>query len=195
MPSLALPQLVDLALAVILAILFRELAVETLRHRLFRIRNELFLYWADSGLPFDHPAYVGLRYVFNSGIRFAHRMTPLRLFPVFLYMMMAGVRRESILDPIRDLERRLGQVPDPETRKQLLTFFEQAMRDMGIFLLSGSLSGWVLFALLCLVMVSKLVIARSSHVARIIRVYLAKEAAYCGRGAQVVALCSESENM
>src|SRR5438552_200824 len=128
MPSLALPQLVDLGLAVILAILFRELAVEMLRHRLFRIRNELFAYWADSGLAFDHAAYVGLRYGFNSWLRFAHRMTPLRLLPVVLYIL-ATVPRESIFDPIRDLERRLDQVPDPKMRKRLRTFFEQAMRD------------------------------------------------------------------
>jgi len=54
--------------------LYRDYRVDLFRQELFQVRDELFDFAAQGQIPFDHPAYVGLREVFNGYIRFAHRV-------------------------------------------------------------------------------------------------------------------------
>jgi hypothetical protein len=52
-----------------------EYRLDSLRDRLFAIRERLFDYAADGNVSFDHPAYTKLRMRINSLIRFGYRLT------------------------------------------------------------------------------------------------------------------------
>lgn len=55
--------------------LVRQCRVDTLRCRLFQLRDDLFDLAAEDKLDFGHPAYVSLRGQINDLLRFAHRIT------------------------------------------------------------------------------------------------------------------------
>jgi hypothetical protein len=59
-----------------LFICWRPYRLDAPRYTLFRLRDELFLVATDeNSLPFQHPAYTGLRNDLNSMIRFAEKMS------------------------------------------------------------------------------------------------------------------------
>lgn len=55
--------------------LYREYRVDRFRQHIFALRNELFLYAADGGIPFDHPSYAFVRRNLNGMLRFGHHLT------------------------------------------------------------------------------------------------------------------------
>lgn len=69
-------------LVIIALWLYRDYQVDVFRENLFELRNELFDFAATGGIPFDDPAYRGLRAVCNGYIRFGHRVSFL---PGFLF--------------------------------------------------------------------------------------------------------------
>lgn len=54
---------------------FRDYRVDAFRERLFRLREDLFLFAANGGIPFEHPAYRMLRSTINGMIRYAERIS------------------------------------------------------------------------------------------------------------------------
>lgn len=76
--------------------LYRNHRVDVLRHRLFVIRNDLFLSAARGDIPFDHPAYLMTRKTLNGNIRFAHQlsMTQLLMSRLFIGDDMSTIRAE-----------------------------------------------------------------------------------------------------
>ena len=78
---------------VVIAALWRQTAVASARLHLFEARNELFIYWADTGLPFNTPAYCRLRKMINNSIRFANVTTPARF--VFFYIWYEYINKKS----------------------------------------------------------------------------------------------------
>lgn len=54
---------------------FRDYRVDAFRERLFRLREDLFLFAANGGIPFEHPAYRILRSTINGMIRYAERIS------------------------------------------------------------------------------------------------------------------------
>src|SRR6266513_245936 len=63
-----------LLLAVLYFWLYRDYRMDLFRHRLFRLRDELFDVARDGALSFDHPAYGLLRMTLNGFIRFGGRL-------------------------------------------------------------------------------------------------------------------------
>jgi hypothetical protein len=59
---------------------WRLYRVDRVRHELFELRNELFLYAADNGISFKDGAYIILRRRIEAVIRFAHKLNVTRLF-------------------------------------------------------------------------------------------------------------------
>lgn len=57
----------------------KEYRISAFRERLFSIRDELFAFAADDGVPFDSPAYLQLRDLINGMLQFAHRVSFLTL--------------------------------------------------------------------------------------------------------------------
>lgn len=56
------------------------------RQKLFAIRDELFDFAADGGIPFEHPAYCTLRADVNRLIRFAERLSLSRVVLVLFFV-------------------------------------------------------------------------------------------------------------
>jgi len=54
---------------------YRDYRIDRLRHRLFVIRNDLFLAAARDEIELDHPAYLMIRKTLNGNIRFAHQLS------------------------------------------------------------------------------------------------------------------------
>ena len=63
----------------LLFILYRDYRADSLRQDLFEIRDELFDQAASGLVDFDEPAYDMLRETLNGNIRFAHRLSLLRV--------------------------------------------------------------------------------------------------------------------
>lgn len=59
----------------LLAIAYPNVVTDAFRHRVFVLRDELFLLGADGVVPFDHPAYRHLRSSMNGLLRFGHRIS------------------------------------------------------------------------------------------------------------------------
>lgn len=60
----------------------RPYRIDKVRHDLFELRNELFLYASDGNIAFDNEAYRGLRRTIEALVRFAHTMSLSRVFIV-----------------------------------------------------------------------------------------------------------------
>ncbi len=58
---------------------WRPYRTDRTRQQLFRLRDELFEYWDDHDLPFDHEAYRLMRDMLNGMIRFTHKIDLLRI--------------------------------------------------------------------------------------------------------------------
>ncbi len=54
---------------------WRPYRIDNVRHDLFELRNELFLYAAAGNIAYENEAYRGLRRTIEALIRFAHTMT------------------------------------------------------------------------------------------------------------------------
>src|SRR3989442_11092837 len=95
---------ISLFALLILAFWFwRDYRIDSLRERLFELRQELFDCAAMGVVPFDHPAYTDLRNIMNGMIRFAHKTTFLRLLLAVTADSIFPV--PSIKKPYQDWER------------------------------------------------------------------------------------------
>lgn len=65
---------------------------DLLRLQLFKLRDHLFLFAHDHGVPFNHPAYTRTRRLLNGMIRYAHRLS---LFSLIVFYLM----RDRLNDP------------------------------------------------------------------------------------------------
>lgn len=91
--------------------LYRNYRVDLLRHRLFVIRNNLFLAASRGEIDFNHPAYVMTRKTLNGTIRFAHQLslTQLLLTRLFIGNDMNVIRTDyenRRADAYKDLTNR-----------------------------------------------------------------------------------------
>lgn len=76
--------------------LYRDYRIDRLRHRLFVIRNDLFLAASRGEIGFDHPAYLLTRKTLNGTIRFAHQLSLTRLLMsrLFIGNDMSAIRAD-----------------------------------------------------------------------------------------------------
>jgi len=63
----------------LVSVRWSEYRLDSFRDDLFRIRDGLFMFAADDGISFEHPAYSILRERMNVLIRYAHEITLTRL--------------------------------------------------------------------------------------------------------------------
>jgi hypothetical protein len=128
-PFLYLPDAVSLLLLCAGLMLLRELAVEHLRIEMEQVRAALR---GASGT-------ADLSILVDAIDRLAPRISPARLF-----FIQRAARPAARLDPIADFERRAEAPAERSQREKLLHLrFETLMRT-GLFVLLGSVSGWIL---------------------------------------------------
>lgn len=90
------------------------------RQRMFALRDEMFDYARSGAIPFDHPAYLDLRMLMNSLIRFAHRLTIGQVLVLLAAQRIWGQNTDRNFS--RDWEKSVQSIADPEVRKAMLDF-------------------------------------------------------------------------
>jgi hypothetical protein len=108
---------------------WRPYRLDVLRENLFALRGELFNCAVETGLPFDHPSYRGLRGDLNSFIRFAERMT---LFRAILATLVLGKRVER-----PEWQNHLQGLPI-HVQKRLLAIHRREAIEIANYVILGS---------------------------------------------------------
>jgi hypothetical protein len=112
-----------------------EYRLDSLRDRLFAIRERLFDYAADGNITFDHPAYTKLRMRINSLIRFGYRLTFTRfaMGVIFITWKNAPYDREILFE----WENAVKELP-PEVQVELNRISDETLVLVVRHLVSGS---------------------------------------------------------
>ena len=139
--------------------LWRNAAVDAARQELFCIRNGLFVFWSETGLPFDHPAYTSLRGIINHSIRFAHVIIPSRHW--LLYLCYCRLKKSDGFQ-LPDYDSRFLDAARVMDNKEITA----ALRDrhttvttiLGKLFVFGSLSGWITFVALVAYVIGRSII-------------------------------------
>ena len=129
-------------LLALVLLLWRLYRIDALRFRLLVLRDELFDYAFEHGVPVQAPAYVMLRHSINSMMRFAHKM----VFTRFLLLFAASSRLQRT-GMIEDFDRQwrdaLDQLGDDEHRKRIADLRERALLEVSKHMALGSIP-WIL---------------------------------------------------
>lgn len=115
--------------------LAREYRTDALRDRLFAVRDKLFDYAQQGGVPFDHPAYVKLRLLINSLIRFAHRLTFTR-FALGVFFRI-WKKEECELRPLLEWQDAVSTLPE-ESQKAIRIIHSEMLVLVVRHLITGS---------------------------------------------------------
>jgi hypothetical protein len=92
---------------------WRDYRTDAFREHVFSLRDRLFLYAAEGGIGFDHPAYTILRDRMNIVLQYAHEFTlPRMLLAIFYHV--PGKNRE-----LQKWEGAVRAVPSAETQQKL----------------------------------------------------------------------------
>jgi hypothetical protein len=110
---------------------------DTLRHRLFSIRREMFLFMAKGGISAEQPAYGHVRSFINSAIRHADSFS---LGRTILGVAVAG---EFGKERTREVEALIASLP-PDAKNQLQKFRQQSALALGAYAIVRSPLGWLL---------------------------------------------------
>jgi hypothetical protein len=136
----ALSVIVSLLLLVGLAGVIRTHRIDSLRERLFGLRDEMFLYAHGHDL-LSSPAYVNLRVLMNGLIRYAHQVSMSRLVLLWAGARVLGISA-TLPKTYRDWATAADQLPDDQ-RKEMLRFHSEAMQLMANHMLMGSPAVWL----------------------------------------------------
>ena len=119
----------------ILALLYRDCKIDQVRDDIFAIRDEMFIFAAENHI-LDHPSYMQLRELMNAIIRFAHKITFMRiiLWSVAQRFISEEERRAIILR----WSENLGGLPN-EQREALTNFHSQMHITVMVFAVESSI--------------------------------------------------------
>ncbi|MBU1700297.1 MAG: hypothetical protein KJ970_03635 [Candidatus Eisenbacteria bacterium] len=106
--------------------LYRRTRVDDFREDIFTIRDQLFDYMWQHGLPYELPAYQQMRDSLNGMIRTAHMLNVAEFF-LFAFFYRRGPRRHQLLEVI-------GEIKDPEVRKEFLRVYQVVQHRLVRFL-------------------------------------------------------------
>jgi hypothetical protein len=117
--------------------LFSDYRTDTLRDRLFALRERLFDYAADGHIEFENPAYTQLRRLINSLIRFAHRLTFTRFAMGATFMEWRDQACDK--EPLIKWQRAVNELHDERQRNELRAIHTEVMIMVVRHLIYGSL--------------------------------------------------------
>ena len=127
----------------------RKYRIDTLRHRLFVQRDQLFNLALDGALDFNDPAYVMLRQKINNMIRFAHKVSLVRA--VVLLRLCQGAAFEQRIEILRqEWEDAVSALPNKDIQRQVRAIHESMLLEV----VKHTTIGWCLW--ICLVVASRL---------------------------------------
>jgi hypothetical protein len=121
---------------------FRDYRIDSLRQRLFELRDELFDLAAQGQIEFTHPAYTSTRTLLNSVIRFAHRITVGRTLLAMIFPIQT--------DSTPRFVSALNELPDGEIKRRIMLIQVRLAAALVYHLVTGFpllIIGPLLFAL------------------------------------------------
>ena len=124
----------------------RSLLLDSLRQKLFAIRDDLFDFAADGGISFEDQSYRELRNDINNLIRFADKLSFARL----LLASWAVREDHPAMVSVRNWIERVGHL-DPLVKKKLLETRNQALREVVLYIVRRSLLLNAIFSILKIV--------------------------------------------
>lgn len=114
----------------------RTVRLDSLRQKLFTVRDEMFDYAADGNISFTDPAYQLLRDEMNGFIRYAHQLTLFRvLMSVLMRYTHGGI---SNLPRIVAWDKSVSAIKDERVRSQMGIFHDRAMHNVLKHFIVGS---------------------------------------------------------
>lgn len=123
-----------------LLVVWRKLVLPSfrdgLRHQLFELRHELFMFMANGGISPDAPAYGHVRAAMNGWIRFAERLSFSRT------VLLAVVAHDDLTARAKRVESDLSRLPAP-ARDALVQFRRRAGKVIAVYLVASSPLAWV----------------------------------------------------
>lgn len=99
-----------------LFVLYKDLAIDIFRQKMFELRDELFDEAANGVIEFNHPAYVVLRNTMNGFLRFGHKIS---LFEVLVTGVVLGSERLKMHKSFRQVWKEAETTLSPEQKKQM----------------------------------------------------------------------------
>ncbi|HHM05234.1 MAG TPA: hypothetical protein ENJ19_05770 [Gammaproteobacteria bacterium] len=95
---------------------WQQYVIDSTRQQLFELRDALFDLASDGEISYDSEAYVILRKMFNTYIRFAHELNWIH---VVAYMMLARQKRGEISRSALRVEHLIKEILDRRARKKV----------------------------------------------------------------------------
>ncbi len=157
---------------------WRFYRIDNVRHDLFELRDELFLYAAEGGVAFKEQAYVILRRRIEALIRFAHTMTLSRVIIIGIQLH----KTSAIQSSQQQWETALAQLP-AEVSAKLRDIHNRVTIRVMVQMVSGNLALLIIAVLaMPIVWTKSFLYAQSKEerqlkVAKNLRVYLVEEQA------------------
>lgn len=99
-----------------LQLLLEPTLVEGFRQRIFRLRREMFLFMIEQKLDPSEPAYTHLRSTMNGLLRFAERLTVVRV------LLHGAIFRQQTYAYSQKVHERLSMLQNPMLREKLSHF-------------------------------------------------------------------------
>jgi hypothetical protein len=124
---------------------WRQYRLDSLREKLFAIRNELFFFAAEGKIAFGNPAYRTLRDLINGMIRYAHKLSATQL--VVTVLAYSFRPDEKWRQPMKQWREDVGALP-PELRDKLIFSHDEMFRAVMKHVAGGNIVLMVAFSLL-----------------------------------------------
>jgi len=141
-----------IALVVAFQYVFLPTVVDCFRDRMFELRRDLFLLVADGKIAPTDQAYVSLRRLMNGTIRFAERITFVRLCMAALFMWwrfgperLAGMREADMPN--------FESIPDPVARTAMRRIHDEMSKAGPLYIFVSSPVAWLLTILVAPVLI------------------------------------------
>ncbi len=125
----------------------RSLLLDILRQRLFAIRDELFDFAADGGIEFNDPTYRELRDDINSLIRFAHKLSFVRM--IFAASWTPPDDHPAVVS-VRNWTERVNQL-SPLARRKLFEVRAEVLGEIIVYIVRRSFVVFITISILKLI--------------------------------------------
>ncbi len=124
---------------------WRPYRLDSLRERLFSIRNDLFHFAARGEISFEDPSYRTLRDLTNGMIRYAHTLSGTKLF--LTAVAYSSRRDDKWREPVRQWHEAVAALP-PKQREKLMSSHDEMFRAVMKHIAGGNVILLVAFTLL-----------------------------------------------
>ena len=114
---------------------YRKLRIDLLRHKLFVLRDSLFIKTHSMGVPLDSPSYVTMRQTLNGLLRYGHRVSIWGVLAAYWGLRKDPREERPFSD---DLDDQLAALHNEEYRKFVQDIYQRMMRSVFWHITTGA---------------------------------------------------------